>query len=501
MTKNVSKISVLLLVFIMIFTACNDREELNKKLLREPSKQEIQVQDNLNQYNIEVQFYPDKKIISGKQEVIYINNEDVSLDKIYFHLYPNAFKKKETLPFLFDDYTRAYPKGFEEGYINIKGLWIEDKTSSFSIGGFGDTIMEVTLPRILEPGEKISIKMEYDIKIPPATERFGYGDEAYNLGNWYPVAAVYDDSGWNLDPYYSIGDPFYIDVSNYNVIIKAPKDIMIATTGEILSSDKIMDNIREWSIKATKTRDFAWVASKYFEVVEKELDGILLKCYFIDKENVDKKIKDLSMKFAERSIKIFNDVFGLYPYKQYSVVQTNFPSGMEYPQIVFIGKQYYNRNNIDFLEMVIVHETAHQWWYSVVGNDQIDEAWLDESFASYSEVIYYYENYGETEGKQYHIYENVNRYYEEVDSVDDETILKALNEFQNWDDYSLLVYTKGAMFLDSLKERYGEETFYNILKMYYNSYKFKIATTKDFLDVCEEVTGDNLDKYFDKWLR
>ncbi|RKD26927.1 Peptidase family M1 [Caminicella sporogenes DSM 14501] len=500
MFKKEIKILSLVLIFAIFFSSCSVQKEIKMKALEDLQTQKGKLKESLTNYNIEIQFYPDKKMIVGKQEVIYTNNEKVSLDKIYFHLYPNAFKKKETLPFLFDDLKIAFPNGFEEGCINIKNLWVNKERGNFSIGGVGDTIMEVNLPQVLKPGEKISIKMEYEIKIPPSIERFGYKDEIFNLGNWYPIVAVYDKTGWNLDPYYSIGDPFYSDVSNYNVVIKTPKDIIVAATGTILS-DKLVGNVREWHIEARKTRDFAWVASKNFEIVKRKVDGILLKVYFIKTRKIEKKIKDLSVKFAEKSIKIFNDVFGKYPYKQYSVVQTNFPSGMEYPQIVFIGKQYYNWNSIDFLEEVIVHETAHQWWYSVVGNDQIDEPWLDESFASYSEVIYYSENYGDIRGNQYYRYENLDRYNEAVDSLKDEAVLKTLSEFKDWNDYSFLVYTKGTVFLDNLKNKYGEKTFYKILKTYYNMYKYKIATTEDFLKVCEEVTGDDLDNYFNKWLK
>lgn len=501
MFKRGGKITLILLIFLLVLTSCSTEQRINDKSLDEiENKIEDMVLENINQYSIDVVMYPEDKLIKGGQKVTYINNENEPMEKIYFHLYPNAFKERETAPFLFDDFLNAYPTGFAEGYINIEEVKVDGADGIYSIGEFGETIMEVSLLQKLDIGERVDIDIKYTIKLPPAAERFGYGSDTYNLGNWYPVIAVHDDSGWNLDPYYAIGDPFYADVGNYKVNIKAPKEFTIASTGNILSNI-VDDNTIEWTAEASAVRDFAWVASKSFEIVEKEVDGILLKMYFLESEVKNDYIRGKALEFAEDSLKAFNRVFGKYPYKEYSVVQTNFPSGMEYPGIVFIGSQYYDKYYADFLETVIVHETAHQWWYGVIGNDQIDESWLDESLASYSEVIYQLENYGEEAAKEYQKTENEDKYYKAVDSLEDKAVLKSLKDFNEWNEYGALVYSKGAIFLDDIKTTYGKDTFYKILKTYYNRYKFKNATTEDFLDVCEEITGEDLDEYFDKWLK
>lgn len=493
--KNSKRLILIFFVIMLFVGGCSNNLENNI-----PNETKNNIPDEiLSKYTIDVDFIPEDKMLKASQNVVYTNNEDKDLDTIYFHIYPNAFKTKETMPFLFDDYMRAYPDGFGEGYIDIEELYLDGEIIEYEIEGEANTILKIPLTQSVMQGEEISIDMKYTVKIPPATERFGYGRDAYNFGNWYPVIAVYDHNGWNLDTYYPIGDPFYTDVSNYNVNIKAPKDSIIATTGDVLSQ-KETDGIIEWSIEAELVRDFAWVASSKFEVVEKELDDITLKLYFLSDGEIDQEAREMAINSTVDSMKIFNDIFGKYPYNQYSVVETNFPSGMEYPQIVFIGKDYYTREYIDFLEIIIVHETAHQWWYGLVGNDQIEEAWLDESLASYSEVIYFSENYGKRVGKDYHRYENIDRYEYYPDYIKEASVMRALNEFEGWDDYGLLVYTKGAIFLDEFKMKYGEEMFYNILKEYYNRYKFRIATAEDFINICEEITGEDLDSYFNKWL-
>lgn len=451
----------------------------------------------LNNYKIDVVFNPKDKSYTAKQTVTYINNENVDLDFVYFHLYPNAFKDKETTPFLFDDFDSAYANGFSPGYMNINVLKVDGKNKGEK-ATFGETntILKVPLNKPLKPGKSAKIYMEYDVLMPPAQDRFGYGDKTFNLGNWYPIVAVFDETGWNLDPYYRIGDPFYSDTSNYEVTIKAPKEYIIASSGNIIS-EKVKGKNKTWEIEAKLMRDFAWVTSEHFIVEFKEIEGTLVKNYFLEEKFNNQYASDT----AYNSIRAFNKVFGKYPYGQYSVVATEFPSGMEYPGIVFINKNYYNNGDPKFLRIVIAHETGHQWWYSIVGNDEIDEAWLDESLTTYSEVVYHDEVFGEKAGQQYYDNRIKSHYENKVDALDgNEKIVRSLKEFKDWDDYGALVYTKGAMFINAIKEKYGKTVLYDIFSEYYKQYRFKIATTDDFIKICEKVTDDDFTELANKWL-
>ena len=255
--------------------------------------------------------------------------------------------------------------------------------------------------------------------------------------------AVYDEEGWNLDPYYKIGDPFYSEVANYKVSITTPKEYIVAASGKILSETE-KDGKTTYYIEGNLIRDFAWAASKDFSVKERDVDGIKIKLYSIDGND---SLIDEALTIGENSIKVFSRIFGNYPYEEYSIVITEFPSGMEYPTIVFISKDYFYKPLLNILEKVIVHETAHQWWYGLVGNDQIDEAWLDESLATYSEVIYTNEIHGSKAGEDY-FNENIKLGYEYMVEYlgGEEIVNKPLPEFNGWDDYSLLVYIRGPCF-------------------------------------------------------
>ncbi|TCO71066.1 M1 family metallopeptidase [Marinisporobacter balticus] len=494
------KISIILFIIIFLLTGCKEKEiEESKKTA--PIVEDVNVMNlqRIDNYDMNLVFYPEDATIKGIQKIDYMNKENVSLAEVYFHLYPNSFRKKETTPFLMDDFKRAYPEGFQPGAIDVQKVAVNGKTMSYHLEGKGETILKVVLPKAIKPEERVLIEMTYTVKIPPAQERFGYGEDTFNLGNWYPIAAVYDETGWNLDPYYALGDPFYSDVSNYNVHIETPKDYMIASSGNVMK-DEVVNGSRFLDIEAKQMRDFAWVISKDFELVEKDVEGTTLKMYFIKEQQLTSEIMDIATASAENAIKTFNRVYGKYPYAQYSVVQTNFPSGMEYPGIVFIMKDAYSDAWKDYLEVVIVHETGHQWWYGVVGNNEIDEAWLDESLTSYSEVIYEREIKGKELADKYYKYMHKEAYVKAAPRIENEKILRPLNQFEGWEDYGTLVYNKGAMFIHAIYETYGEEKFYEIMQNYFNTYKFKNATTKDFKKVCEEVTGENLDGFFNKWL-
>ncbi|MHB1393901.1 MAG: M1 family metallopeptidase [Clostridia bacterium] len=453
-----------------------------------------------NQYVIDAVLDPATKTLTAEQQVTYVNNDSVELTELYFHIYTNAFKKKETAPFLFDDFSRAYSRGFEPGYSEIASVELSNgqnkKALEYSLQGEGETILKVKLPEPLQANKSITLGLKYKVIIPPAGERFGYGEANINMGNWYPVAAVYDADGWNLDKYYSVGDPFYSDASDYSIIIKAPKVYTIAASGPI-TEEKAEGEYKSWKFDAKNMRDFAFIASDKFQVAEDKAGDTMVKSYYY--KGHEKKGKE-ALEYGKRSIEVFNSSFGKYPYPTYSVVETEFPSGMEYPGLVYINARYYDNDYTgDNLLYTTVHETAHQWWYGVVGNDQIDEAWLDEGFATYSEGVFTEKEYGRGNGDMYYAYLEESA-KEDIAAKVYDIILKPLDRYANWGDYGPAVYTGGAALLSEIRRQVGDEVFFGIMQTYYKEYSFKNATTEDFLRVCEQVSGKEFDDLFNKHL-
>ena len=490
--KN-KKLLYIILIFSLLFNLIGCNRKNNPTLIIDDYNG-IDL-SKINNYKIQVDFNPNNKYYSANQKTTYINNTGEVLKEIYFHLYPRAYNSTKTAPILFE--SQELKENYTTGNMGIKTLKINKKDVDFAIGGVTDTILKIPLDNPLRPEEEIEIYMKYDVKLPQNIDRFGFGEDIFNFGNWYPILAVYDEKGWNLDPYYSLGDPFYSDMSNYQVEITGPKDIIIASSGNILS-EKIKGDRKVYNIEGKLIRDFAWVASPNFKIKEIEAENTLINLYSLEE---DPEIEEFSLEVGKDTIEIFNRIFGKYPYGQYSIVMTEFPTGMEYPGLVFIGKDFFHKYYKNQLEVVIVHETAHQWWYGVVGNDQIDEAWLDESLATYSEIIYMQEKYGEEAGKTYYDYSLETSYEYGKDIIaKDRKVVKPLDRFSSWEDYGLLVYTKGAMFLGEIEKDFGREALYDILHKYYNKYKFHIGTTEDFLKVCEDITGTSFYERAEEWL-
>lgn len=453
--------------------------------------------EKLNTYDIDAVFYEEEKLIEGTEKITYINKSKSNIKSICFHIYPNVFKSKETVPFEENEIDLAYMDGFEPGHININSVKSSKGDLSFLIIGKGNSVLKVNLDKELEPGEKTNIYLDFMIKIPPTNGRFGFGDNTINLGNWYPIVAVIDESGWNLDPYYSIGDPFFSDIANYRVVMSIPMNYVVASTGDLIKKENIGDNYR-WTFEAQKVRDFALVASEKYKVIEADVGDTSVRSYYFEDESAEK-----SLIAARDALEIFNKNFGKYPYKHFSVAAADFfIGGMEYPKLVLIDEGIYKRKD-EMLEYIIVHETAHQWWYGIVGNNQIKEAWLDEALTEYSTLLYYEKKYGqEAKNRIYKkmILEGYNL-YRDSNELESEVILKSLDDFKNSREYQSLVYCKGAMFLEYLRSELGDEIFFDILKVYFDKYKYKNATTENFFEICEIISDKDLKNIFEKWLR
>ena len=218
----------------------------------------------------------------------------------------------------------------------------------------------------------------------------------------------------------------------------------------------------------------------------------------------DEKNSEKYADISKKAIEFFSDYFGKYPYSTITVVKTPFIyGGMEYPNIVFISNSVDNEK--EFLK-VIVHEIAHQWWYGVVGNNETKDAWLDESISEYSTALFFAHN--EEYGISYDefVSEALSSYLLYVDVIqtlrgDVNTKMNlAVNEYQNDYEYSYMVYVKGVIMFDSLKNMVGEKSVVAGLKKYYESNKFKIASPEDFFDAFDKACHKDLKNYFDGFL-
>ncbi|MEG1424560.1 MAG: M1 family metallopeptidase [Peptostreptococcaceae bacterium] len=444
---------------------------------------EVSEEKNINRYTMDVIFEDESKRIMCNQNIEYVNTTGTELDKIYFHIYPNAFSKKEFAPFEKEEMSQAYPNGFNEGYIDIKKILNNESKLEYQIKGDKNDILEIKLGRNLKPGEKIDIDIKYNVKMPNSLGRFGYGDNTINVTNWFPIACVYDERGWNLKGYEAMGDPFYSETSDFYVKILAPKKYELASTGKVIDKKNDYEKTM-YQIEAKKVRDFAFIMSEKFDVDSSIYKGVSINTY-----NLNKEYSKLSTEVAKDSLKIFGELFGEYPYDTYSVVASDFYiGGMEYPNLVMIDQSLYTKANKFVLEYVIAHETAHQWWYSVIGNDEISEPWIDEALTEYSTVLYFEKKYGKDTGNQ--LIKTM-----EIQTKDrlSENVFKPSTKYKNSTEYSLNVYTKGAVVFNEVRKKVGDEVFFATLKEYYSTYMYQNVNGAKFVELWNKK-GVDIDK-------
>lgn len=435
-------------------------------------------------YDINIKFDQTEHTAAAAQTVVYTNNSAGSLSELYMHIYPNHFSKKAYVDMEFMGY-EAYPdEKFDPGYIKIKSVKASGKPVKFEVQGEDETILRIPLKAPLKKGSSIKLRLEYSLRVPHRIGRYAWGDVGTSFGNWYPVMAVYDDEGWNLDKYYELGDPFYSETADYNVTIDMPEGMSAAFTGDILS-DTVAYGRRVLSLSETGVRDFAFALSRHYVIDTEMVDGIEVRVA-IPKKN-EGAIEDV-ISYAKKSLTIYNSRFGRYTNDSLTVAFTDFFSGMEYPGIVLIAASYfeYGEEALPVIENVIAHEIGHQWWYSAVGNDEVDESWLDEGLASFTESVYYGKDLSrETMPDPL------------PESGDVKPLNSSLTAFEGWGDY-YYVYSFGKSFFIKLLDKMGENEFYTMLQKYYADYAYEIATADGLRSLVAEAGNTAALEWYDK---
>ena len=485
--KIVSGAFLLLLLLTVAFSvsAC-------KKNIKSQTK-------NVSNYSLSLDFDDSTKLLKGSQKVDYINSTETSLSEVWFHLYPNAFSEKAKLKPVSNLYKqKAYPNGEDYGYIKVNSVRVEDKSQEVVLGAPDEQILIVKLNSELYPEERVNISIDYEVLLPNCLHRFGYGDNTYNFGNFYPIASIYENGTFQHDAYGNNGDPFYSEMANYDVTIIYDDDFTLASTGKQEETSFKIVGKKKTHIKASVVRDFAFVLSKRFQVISGKAGKTTVNYYYYDDTNAEKNLKA-----GIDSINTFNNLFGEYPYETYNVVKANFiHGGMEYPNLVYISDSVENEK--DYIN-VIIHETAHQWWYGLVGSNAVEYAWQDEGLTEYSTLMFYKKN----PSYEVNVKESVNAslssyllFSEICTSVYgsfDSSMTRNVNSFRGDMEYVYATYVKGVLFFDNLNELVGDKKFEKSLKHYFNENCFSNATPLDMISSFERVCKTNVKSFFDAW--
>lgn len=507
-------------------------------------------------YTIECTLDTENHMLQATQTILYRNLSPDSLDRIYLHLYPNGYSSADSELYKSrnkrNDWNLAGIPKERQGWLRVDRLEVSSPraatgeegyppASAFagtlapnpaasgdgsSAGGrepigdavldfrpldfyLDDTILEARLEQRIAPGQEIVLRLEWEEKIRKKTGRAGYWDEQYDMAQWYPKMVVYDKHGWHPDKF-RVGE-FYGEFATFDVHITLPERYVIAATGTPDSGDPGWDRnapgapargdaggTKTVHFHAEEVHDFAWCADPTYVVEDTTWNGVEIRSFYRANHRA---WQDSNLVFGLRAMKWLDGILGEYPYPQVSVVDVFGGGGMEYPMLVM---------NSRLSESLVFHEIGHIYFYGILANDERAEAWLDEGTTTFQTLWYDTEThgpYGRDDRSNW--YQRLtpragqwqarrDRYFWFLRNHYDQRVATRAEDFPH--DYRVAVYTKGALVMDALRYVLGEETFRKALRQYYDTWKLKHVDTQRLWDVCEAVSGQDLDWFFQQWI-
>ncbi len=508
------------------------------------------------QYDIIAELHPADKLVTGELTLIWTNPAPEPVRELYFHMYMNAFKNMETT---FMRESRGRSRGFkvkkgEWGWIDVKKLSIEGmgelKEKAKYVqpddgNPFDQTVLYVPLPQAVEPGQSIRISIDFETKLPRVFARTGYFDDFYMVAQWFPKIGVLEYPGvryatkvqWNCHQFHANSE-FYANYGTYTVRIRVPQNYIVGATGVLVKQENVPEEQRiEYTYHAEKVHDFAWTASPHFKKIEVLFDPVkdippsaleyTQKVLGLDVNLQEfRKVRMILLMQPEHmnqlkrhihALKTALTYFGLwyapYPYETITLVDPPYHAGgaggMEYPTLITAGTSWLVEKDGFSPEMVIIHEFGHQYWYGMSGNNEFEEAWLDEGMNTYStskiiDVAYgdrllpfrfFHIPIGRLLGMPRVTQYDINRLMFLADPNSDAIVQNAW-EYISFQSYGVNSYARTALAIGSLENLVGTKTFARIMQTFFRTWRWKHPTTRDFQNVAEKISGQDLSHIF-----
>lgn len=433
-------------------------------------------------YDFDLIFHPEDSSLAVTLRLDYVNETGDTLEMLTLRTWAGAYEQPETSPAAIDElYDACYPAGFDPGGIALDGAWWNGAPADAAFADDAKTVLRIALPP-LPNGEQGQLLLRCRLTVPRCAHRFGVSQDIWQFGNALPILAAYENGAWREDPYSPIGDPFVSDCANYSVTLTVPAGYLCAATGR-QTAEAVNGGLR-YRIEAPAVRDFGFALSNAWQSAAAKVNGIAVTAYGPDAAGAKRAAND-----AAQALKIFADLYGAYAWDSLTLCAVDFPfGGMEYPGLVFLSLPQFEADWADTLELTIAHETAHQWFYALVGSDQFREPWQDESLCEYATLRYALKRYGQN------AYENLK--ITRIDAPMRERVSQPvtpatpIDYFGTLDTYSTVVYGRGAAFLMAVEEMTGKADAF--LRAYCDQYAFQRANRQDFTALLNSVTGSDL---------
>jgi len=497
-------------------------------------------------YQISVTLDDVNHTLTGMEHFTYHNNSPQSLEKMYIHIWPNAYRNGSTAlgKQLYDDGEKLLEFGADSVKGNIDGLnftsngnpvrWEYDKENV----DIAILYFETSIPA----GGQINISTPFTVKIPSGEiSRLGHVGQSYQITQWYPKPAVYDKNGWNPIPYLNQGE-FYSDYGTFDVSITLPENYVLGATGDCQTpseleflnqkfqeTQKYLENmpvrkkgkgndpfpassINLKTVRFTQkdVHDFAWFADKRYLVLKGEValphSGRMVTSWAMFTPR-NANLWSKSIEYINDGTFYYSKWNGDYPYNNVTAVDGTISAGggMEYPNITVIG----NSSTPAELEIVIVHEVGHNWFYGILGTNERVHGWMDEGMNTLNELRYMYTKYPDNKnmsdmvlGGAMHLdhlshYDMSDISFKMVALLGEDQPIETHSADFTSVNYGAVMYMKTGLVFNYLKEYLGEETFDKCMQVYYDKWKFKHPDPQDMRDVLEKESGKNLSWLFD----
>jgi hypothetical protein len=436
--------------------------------------------DGASVYHIGFTIADDLQHITGAEEVRYTNNEEVALGEVQFHLFPNLLGGEMTV------------SSVKVNDIDVSVLF--DATNS---------VMRVPLQPALLPAQSAVLRMDFSVTVPqtpgPNYGVLAYFENVLSLAHAYPMIAVYDDEGWNIEPPAPNGDVTYADASFYIVRVTAPEGLTLVTSGSRVSLSEA-GPAQVLVVASGPARDFYLVASPLYEEISQTIGEVTLRSYAPVEA---REGAQMTLDVAGKAIEAYSAHYAPYPYTEFDIVSTPTESlGMEYPGIVVITSHLYDVNDDGSISAswlmgsTVAHEVGHQWFYNLVGDDQLDDPWLDEALTQFATLQYYADEYGP--GGEDGFRASLETRWARVGNADIPIGLPVADYDRT--QYGAIVYGRGALFFVALRDAMGVNVFDRFLMDYTETFSWEIATPEALQALAEKHCACELDAMFNEWV-
>lgn len=428
-------------------------------------------------YHLQLMVSDDLETITGDMQIRYTNQEDVAVEAVYFHLFPNLLGKS----------------------IDISTVTIDGNAVAHTLEQDEDSILRVPLAAPLPPGGVVEIAMGFETAVPTESGRnygiFANVDGVLAMAHFYPQLAVYDADGWQIAAPALDGDVTYGDSSFYIVELTAPAAQVIVATGVEVDSTTAGDQ-QTITYAAGPVRDFYAVMSDDY-VKQNQVVGETTINSYAPAAYGDGSAQALASSAA--AMDFFSAQYAPYPYTEMDIASTpTLALGVEYPGLFVLTNKIYEDGRYEsYLESTSIHEMGHQWFYNLIGSDQLNEPWLDESLTQYITMRQFENLYGQDgwDGS----YGSFDYRWSTVD-YEPIPIGQPVGAYSEGNAYSGIIYGRGPIFVAALEEAMGRDVFDAFLRDYFAIYSWSTANTEEFKALAEAHCDCDLTPLFAEWV-